>query len=179
MVRLFRLRVMVTLSKNQAATQAARLAQVRPELAKAYDTALARWMGDRKLLLLGLPIVTEGYRSSAEQASLYAQGRETPYRIHQLRQAAGLPDISAAEAALVVTHLAAGHSNHEHLPSWAIDVAHLQADGLVKWDAGSLLLFSRLMRAADKRITWGADWDRDGLTADEKFRDWPHFELVG
>jgi hypothetical protein len=90
---------------------------VRPELAKAYSVALTRWMGDRKLMLLGLPFVTQGYRNSAEQAALYAQGRETPYRIHLLRQAAGLPDISAAEAGLVVTHLAAGHSNHEHLPS--------------------------------------------------------------
>ncbi|MBD2768454.1 hypothetical protein IC235_11190 [Hymenobacter sp. BT664] len=46
-------------------TQATRLAQVRPELSKAYAVALGRWMGDRKLMLLGLPIITESYRSNA------------------------------------------------------------------------------------------------------------------
>ncbi|MBJ6146388.1 M15 family metallopeptidase [Hymenobacter sp. BT559] len=179
MVQLFRLRVMVALSKAQAATQAARLAQVRPELAKAYSVALARWMGDRKLLLLGLPIVTQGYRSAAEQAALYAQGRETPCRIYRLRKAAGLPDISAAEAGRIVTYKRGGQSNHNHEPSWALDVAHLQVDGSVRWDNAALLLFSRLMRAADKRIAWGGDWDGDGQTADETFHDWPHFELIG
>lgn len=170
---------MVKLSKAQAATQATRLAQVRPELAQAYSVALARWMGDRKLMLLGLPFVTQGYRNSAEQAALYAQGRETPYRIHLLRQAAGLPDISAAEAGRIVTYKRGGQSNHNHLPSWALDVAHLQLDGSVKWDNAALLLFSQLMRMADKRITWGGDWDGDGQTADETFHDWPHFELAG
>jgi len=28
-------------------------------------------------------------------------------------------------------------------------------------------------------VRWGGDWDRDGDTKDEKFRDLPHFELVG
>ncbi|TDN39285.1 M15 family peptidase [Hymenobacter sp. UV11] len=169
----------IQLNKTQQASQAARLAQVRPELATAYGVALGRWMGDRKLMLLGLPIVTQGYRSSAEQDAVFAQGRETPYQIHLLRKACGLDDVSAAEAKLIVTYKRGGQSNHNHLPSWALDVAHLQADGSVKWDNAALLLFARLMRAADERITWGADWDRDGQTVDEHFQDWPHFELVG
>lgn len=169
----------VQLTPKQAATQAARLAQVRPELATAYGVALGRWMGDRKLMALGLAIVTQGYRSPAEQNALYAQGRENPWQIHLLRVAAGLADISAAEAGRIVTYKRGGGSNHNHLPSWALDVAHLQLDGSVKWDNAALLLFSRLMRAADSRITWGGDWDRDGQTADETFHDWPHFELVG
>jgi peptidoglycan L-alanyl-D-glutamate endopeptidase CwlK len=166
------------LSRSQAATQAARLAQVRPELAAAYAVALGRWMGDRKLIALGLPIVTQGYRSPAEQDAMFAQGRETPWQVHLLRVAAGLADISTAEAGLVITYKRGGQSNHNHLPSWALDVAHLQLDGSVKWDNAALLLFSRLMRAADKRIRWGGDWDGDGQTADETFHDWPHFELV-
>jgi len=169
----------VQLSAKQRASQAARLAQVRPELAAAYRVALGRWMGDRKLMALGLPIVTQGYRRPAEQDALYAQGRETPHQIQLLRQAAGLADISAAEAGRIVTYKRGGGSNHNRWPSWALDVAHLQADGSVNWDNAALLLFARLMRAADARVTWGGDWDRDGQTADETFHDWPHFELVG
>ncbi len=33
---------------------------------------------------------------------------------------------------------------------------------------------------ADKlgvKVRWGADWNRNGDWRDEKFRDWPHFEL--
>jgi peptidoglycan L-alanyl-D-glutamate endopeptidase CwlK len=135
-------------------------------------------MGDRKLMALGLPIITKGYRAPAEQDALYAQGRQTPWQVHLLRVAAGLDDISAVEAGRIVTYKRGGESNHNKLPSEALDVAHLQADGSVKWDAGALLLFSRLMRAANRRIVWGADWDSDGQTADEHFRDWPHFELT-
>jgi peptidoglycan L-alanyl-D-glutamate endopeptidase CwlK len=175
---------MVTLSKAQAATQAARLAQVRPELAKAYVTALARWMGDRKLMLLGLPIVTEGYRSNAVQAAYYAQGRPGLYplaELNKLRMAASLAPFPAGstEARPIITYKKAGTSNHNHLPSWALDVALLQADGSVRWDAAALLLFSHLMLAADKRVTWGGDWDHDGRTDDERLHDWPHFELTG
>lgn len=175
---------MVTLSKAQAATQTARLAQVRPELAKAYVTALARWMGDRKLMLLGLPIVTEGYRSDAVQAAYYAQGRPKLYpfsELNRLRVVAGLAQfpVGAAEAGCIITYQQAGTSNHNHLPCWAVDVALLQVDGSVKWDAAALLLFSHLMNAADKRVTWGGDWDHDGRTDDERLHDWPHFELTG
>jgi peptidoglycan L-alanyl-D-glutamate endopeptidase CwlK len=176
---------MVTFSKAQASTQSDRLKQVRPELAKAYVTALARWMGDPKLMLLGLPIVTQGYRSPAEQDAMFAQGRESLAQVNRLRKLAGMAlfDVlnpnAVAEAGRIITYKRGGQSNHNKLPSEALDVAHLQADGSVKWDNASLLLFSRLVRAADKRITWGGDWDRDGQTADETFHDWPHFELVG
>lgn len=181
---LLRLLPMVTLSKSQTATQAARLAQVRPELAAAYAVALKRWIGDRKLMALGLPIVTQGYRSSAEQDALFAQGRESLAEVNRLRTLADLVPFdtskpkAVAEAGRIVTYKRGGQSNHNKLPSEALDVAHLQADGSVKWDNTALLLFSRLMLAADKRITWGGDWDSDGQTTDEKFRDWPHFELV-
>ncbi|MGI4738060.1 MAG: M15 family metallopeptidase [Janthinobacterium lividum] len=171
----------VQLSEQQRVSQAARLAQVRPELAAAYRIALGRWMGDRKLMALGLPIVTEGYRSPAEQDALYAQGRYGLVEQNRLRALAGMPlfPVGAAEATRIVTYKWGGQSNHNELPSKALDVAHLQLNGSVTWDNAALLLFARLVRAADKRITWGGDWDRDGLTADETFHDWPHFELVG
>lgn len=170
---------MVTLSKTQAAMQSARLAQVRPELAAAYATALGRWMGDRKLLLLGLPIVTEGYRSDAVQAAYYAQGRELITEVWRLRRRAGLGPISPDEVNRVVTYKLPGTSNHNKLPSWALDVALLQVDGSVKWDPAALLLFARLMCAADARVTWGGDWNHNGRTDDEHLHDWPHFEITG
>lgn len=172
---------MVALSKAQAATQAAHLARVRQALARAYLVALGRWKGDPKLLLLGLPLVVEGYRSAVVQAAYFAQGRLPLAQLNKLRVVAGLPSFPAgsAEAGRKVTELAAGYSNHNRLPSWAIDVALLQADGSVKWDNAALLLFARLMRAADARVRWGGDWDGDGRTDDERFHDWPHFELTG
>ena len=175
------MRATITLTAAQQASQAARLAQVRPELAAAYGTALGRWMGDPKLLLLGLPLVTEGYRSPAEQDALYAQGRYGLLEQNRLRLAAGLPafSVGSVEARRIVTYKRGGQSHHNHQPSWALDVAHLQADGSVKWDNAALLLFSHLMLAADARIVWGADWNHNGHTDDEHFQDWPHFELVG
>lgn len=174
----------IQLSKAQAARLAARLAQVRPDLAAAYGVALGRWMGDRKLMALGMPIVTQGYRPAVEQDAMFAQGREPLVEVNRLRKLAGMALFDAskpkavAEAGRIITYKRGGQSNHNKLPSEALDVAHLQADGSVKWDNASLLLFSRLMRAADKRIVWGADWDSDGQTADEHFKDWPHFELT-
>ncbi|MBD2768453.1 hypothetical protein IC235_11185 [Hymenobacter sp. BT664] len=85
----------------------------------------------------------------------------------------------ASEAGRIVTYQKAGTSNHNKLPSWALDVALLQPDGSVKWDAGALLLFSRLMLAANARVVWGGDWDHDGCTDDQQLHDWPHFELTG
>ena len=184
MLRPYLLLVMVTLNSAQVATQATRLAGVRKELRAAYVVALGRWIGDRTLMLLGLPIVVEGYRADAVQAAYYAQGRPKLYplaELNRLRVVAGLVPFSAksAEAGRVITYQKAGTSNHNHLPSWALDVAVLQVDGSVRWDNAALLLFSRLMRAADERVKWGGDWDGDRNTADERFHDWPHFELTG
>ena len=168
---------MLQLSSAQAAVQVARLRDVRGDLAHAYGVALTRWMGDRKLMVLGLPLVTQGHRSAAEQAALYAQGRERLLELNRLRKLAGLPAFPAgsAEAGRKVTWVAV--SRHMELPSGALDVGMLQADGSVTWPADALQKFSRLMLVADWRIRWGGDWDGDGQTADEKSPDFPHFEV--
>lgn len=57
------------------------LAEVRPKWLAAYQLTLRRWSGDpglQLLGLLGLPIVTEGYRLAAEQDELYTLGRSSP-----------------------------------------------------------------------------------------------------
>ena len=137
------------LSSVQSARQAARLADVRPELAAAYRVALRRWSGDPVLQLLGLPIVTEGYRSPERQDELYTRGRSAPGPI--------------------VTYKRGGESKHNALPSRALDVAFLLADGSVSWSGLLLSKFARLMKAADARVRWGGDW--------QKFKDRPHFEV--
>ena len=137
------------LSSVQSARQAARLADVRPELAAAYRVALRRWSGDPVLRLLGLPIVTEGYRSPERQDELYTRGRSAPGPI--------------------VTYKRGGESKHNTLPSRALDVAFLLADGSVSWSGLLLSKFARLMKAADAQVRWGGDW--------QKFKDRPHFEV--
>ena len=137
------------MSSVQSVRQAARLADVRPELAAAYQVALRRWSGDPVLRLLGLPIVTEGHRSAAAQDELYTRGRSAP--------------------GPVVTYKRGGESNHNALPSRALDVAFLLPDGEVSWSGLLLSKFARLMKAADARVRWGGDW--------LKFKDQPHFEV--
>ena len=142
-------RVAPQLRGVQLARQAARLADVRPELVAAYQVALRRWSGDPVLRLLGLPIVTEGHRSAAAQDELYTRGRSAPGPI--------------------VTYKRGGESNHNALPSRALDVAFLLPNGEVSWSGLLLSKFARLMKAADARVRWGGDWP--------KFKDRPHFEV--
>jgi peptidoglycan L-alanyl-D-glutamate endopeptidase CwlK len=138
------------LSVAQRVRQAERLAQVRQELVEAYQVALRRWMGDPVLMALGLPFVTEGYRSSARQDELYTHGRSAP--------------------GPVVTYKRGGESKHNALPSRALDVALLLANGEVSWSPTLLGKFARLMKAADARVHWGGDFPGD-------FKDRPHFEV--
>ena len=137
------------LNVAQRLRQATRLSQVRTELVEAYQVALRRWMGDPVLMALGLPFVTEGYRSAAAQNELYTHGRSAP--------------------GPVVTYKRGGESKHNLLPSRALDVAFLLADGSVSWSGLLLSKFARLVKAADARVRWGGDWP--------EFKDRPHFEV--
>jgi peptidoglycan L-alanyl-D-glutamate endopeptidase CwlK len=143
-------RAVPKLSSVQQRIQVARLAQAAPSLGAAYAQALARWMGDPVLRLTGVPIVTECYRSPVRQDELYAQGRSKPGPI--------------------VTYKRGGESKHNLLPSRALDVAFLLADGEVSWSGLLLSKFARLMKAADARVRWGGDFPGD-------FKDRPHFEV--
>lgn len=71
------------------------------------------------------------------------------------------------------------NSKHNSLPSKAVDVAVYPID----WD--DIKSFSYLAgiivgigAMKGYKITWGADWDRDGKTSDEKFIDAPHLEIT-
>lgn len=140
---------MVTLTKAQLARQAARLAGVHKELRVAFGRALAAWQARPELARLGRPIVTEGYRSAAEQERLYAQGRTAPGPI--------------------VTYKRGGESKHNLVPARALDVAFLLAGGQVSWSAELLRRFAQLMKAASPAVRWGGDWPG--------WKDRPHFEV--
>ena len=129
--------------------QEARLAEALPSLGAAYSHARARWMGDPVLRLAGVPIITECYRSAERQDELYRQGRSKPGPI--------------------VTYKRGGESKHNRLPSRALDVAFLLADGEVSWSGLLLSKFARLMKAADARVQWIGDWPG--------FKDQTHFEV--
>jgi peptidoglycan L-alanyl-D-glutamate endopeptidase CwlK len=137
------------LSGVQLRIQTARLAQAMPCLRAAYAQALARWLDDPMLQLVGWPIITECYRSPERQEELYSQGRRT--------------------LGPIVTYKRGGESSHNRRPTPALDVAFQLADGEVSWSGLLLSKFARLMKAADGRVRWGGDW--------ASFQDRPHFEV--
>lgn len=81
-------------------------------------------------------------------------------------------------------------SNHNSLPSNAVDagpyfvelkntdwedhVAYGVFAGYVMATADRLLVEGKISH----KLRWGGDWDSDGRTSDERFNDYPHFELV-
>lgn len=78
-------------------------------------------------------------------------------------------------------------SNHNKLPSVAVDIAPWLADVKLDWNdiAGFARLAGYIQRIADEKgikVRWGGDWDQDWHTAGkdptEKFLDAPHIELV-
>jgi len=108
--------------------------------------------------------ILEGYRSAEKQKEMYETGR---------------------------SHLKAGQSNHNSVPSTAVDVApypiiwgnekHLtsrQKDEAIKrfiYFAGMVIGIAHTM---DIKIRYGGDWDMDGDLSDQNFNDLVHFELV-
>lgn len=70
-------------------------------------------------------------------------------------------------------------SKHNSIPSGAMDLVPFPVD----WNntARFKTMAAIVLDAAEKlgiELRWGADWDRDGSIEDEKFIDFPHFELV-
>lgn len=99
---------------------------------------------------IGIPlVVTQGYRSPATQAALYAQGRTAP--------------------GAVVTNAPPGWSWHEYRR--AFDVAVLDARGNPTWP-NDVALWSRIGQCGKEAgLEWGGDWT--GII------DRPHFQHTG
>ncbi|ANB27650.1 peptidase [Alteromonas stellipolaris] len=88
-----------------------------------------------------------------------------------------------------LSELAWPNSKHNAYPSMAIDSGpYFVRLGNTDWKdevafgvfAGHVMLVARQLYK-QKKIThlvrWGGDWDMDGRSRDERFRDLPHFEL--
>lgn len=105
-------------------------------------------------------IVLQGHRSVAEQQALYAQGRTKP--------------------GPVVTQLDGVNKKgmHNYSPARAVDIAPYPLD----WnDLPRFIHFAGYVKGvADQlgiSVRWGGDWDSDNRQSDERFRDFPHFEV--
>lgn len=81
-------------------------------------------------------------------------------------------------------------SKHNQLPSMAVDAGPYFIElGNTDWnDEKAFSAFAgRVLQIADEmlekgeithKLRWGGDWDGDGRTKDERFKDLPHFELI-
>ncbi len=68
-----------------------------------------------------------------------------------------------------------GYSPHNYKPSWALDLFFI-VNGTAAW------VFSRYKKIAERLpdwMVWGADWNDNGRTDDEVFKDSPHFQFKG
>lgn len=72
------------------------------------------------------------------------------------------------------------NSQHNNNPSKAVDVMPYPID----WnDRERIAHFAGFVLGVAEgmgiNVRWGGDWNRDGVTKDERFFDGAHFELVG
>lgn len=75
------------------------------------------------------------------------------------------------------------NSNHNKKPSLAIDaMPWLPGIGIDWEDWERITSFARFVQGVGAgmgiKIRWGADWNSDLRTSDERFLDGPHFELI-
>ncbi|MBM7070888.1 M15 family metallopeptidase [Shewanella sp. 202IG2-18] len=82
------------------------------------------------------------------------------------------------------------NSKHNLLPSMAVDAGpYFKELKNTSWeDACAFALFAGYVKRVSEellergiikhRLRWGGDWDSDGRTLDESFKDYPHFELI-
>lgn len=110
---------------------------------KAWDAVYEAWQQGIYVL------ITQGYRSIAEQDALYAQGRTKPGKI--------------------VTNAKGGTSYHNF--GLAVDFALYTADGKdVTWDDSSAAWKTVVRIFKAKGFAWGGDF--------RSFKDTPHFEMT-
>jgi peptidoglycan LD-endopeptidase CwlK len=93
-------------------------------------------------------LITQGYRSIAEQNELYAQGRTKPGKI--------------------VTNAKGGYSYHNF--GLAFDIVIQNADGSLCWSVADKRWKTVGAIGKSLDLEWGGDW--------RKFPDYPHFQLT-
>ena len=95
--------------------------------------------------------VIEGNRNEARLNKLYAEGK---------------------------TKVMFPNGRHNHSPSRAVDVVPYRIDWV---DRERVHLFGGVVlgtaKSMDINLRWGGDWDQDWYVHDNRFDDFPHFEL--
>lgn len=70
---------------------------------------------------------------------------------------------------------------HNKTPSLAVDVVPF-IKGKISWDVKECIKFGQFVLSKAKElnipIRWGGDFNRDGNPLNDKFADYPHFELI-
>jgi len=146
------------------------LADLLPNVQDKATAALA------DLKARGIPYaVTYTIRTYAEQAALYAQGRQDLLTVNSLRDAAGLPRIGQTENAYVVTQCdgkrkaEGGKGRSPHQLGTALDVVPLGDTGPI-WPPASDPRWAQIAQSFKTNgFEWGGDW------AD--FPDLPHYQI--
>jgi peptidoglycan L-alanyl-D-glutamate endopeptidase CwlK len=105
-------------------------------------------------------VVTEGLRSAERQRALVSAGASRTMNSFHLPRVTRIGEYGCA-----------------------VDLA-AHVDGIgIRWDWPLYPRIARRMKAAagelGAAITWGGDWDGDGSSHDESFRDGPHFQIEG
>lgn len=142
------------------------LDDLHPLLAQAYRAARDQF--HQQFPNLPQPFVTCTYRSQAEQAALYAQGRQPLAEINRLRKLAGMLPTNATEGGRRVTNAQPGQSAHNFKPALAFDVAFITTDQKVDWNESLFQRFAPLV-LSHRQTEWGGSWTG--------FKDTPHFQL--
>jgi peptidoglycan L-alanyl-D-glutamate endopeptidase CwlK len=108
--------------------------------------------------------VTSGYRSNEQQAEKYGQGRKS--FIYNGKEY-GSPRQAK------VSNAKPGTSFHNF--GLAFDVTVFDINKNPVWN--DLATYNKVGKMGQELgLTWGADWDGDGRSDDEKFIDLPHFQ---
>jgi len=83
------------------------------------------------------------------------------------------------------SHLKYPASKHNKIPSMAVDAVPYPISwkdiDRMRYFAGYVMGIANLLKnrgIIDHNVRWGGDWDKDTEVKDNKFQDFPHFELV-
>ncbi|GAB3734934.1 M15 family metallopeptidase [Spirosoma lituiforme] len=121
-------------------------------------------------------ILVETYRSPDVQRAYYAQGREKLSIVNTIRMKNGLEAITEVENRRKITNAPPGKSLHQVSPSRAFDLGFVKG-GKMDWSEANYENAAHIIREKFPDVTWGADWNKNWKTSDEKFIDMPHFQV--
>jgi peptidoglycan LD-endopeptidase CwlK len=114
-------------------------------------------------------MLTDAGRSDAEQAALFAQGRQALDVVNGLREKAGMPKIGPSENTYTVTKCDGINNKSRHQGGLAVDVVPLDSRGNPYWPVPGSLAWVQIALVMKKYgFKWGGDWT--------DFKDPPHYE---